>query len=171
MPDPQTTPGAPTAPRETPHYTTPDGHRWPFRITVTNARRIRETLGVDLLAVTAPPADNPFTKLANDLYLLADVLWSLQHDLAESRGIDHDTFIDQTWAVLDSATEALLAGVIDSFPEAKRRGLKALAAAQQNALGKVLERLTPRLDALVDAAVEDAVAHIRPPTRTNSPGS
>jgi hypothetical protein len=156
--------------RETPYFTTPDGQRWPIRVTPPLARRVRDTLGLDLFAVTAKGPANPFARLADDQLLLADVLWSILQPLADERQIGREAFETQVWEVLDDASKTLLAGVVESFPEQKRRALKALIAAQDAALDRVLGRLTPQIDALIDAAVEDAVADAtKQLTRTPSP--
>jgi hypothetical protein len=155
---------------ETPFFQTAS-QRWPLRITPPVARRVRDTIGLDLFAVTAPAASNPFVRLSEDPLLLADVLWSVCKPLAEERGIDRETFEEEAWPVIDAAVEALLAAVVASFPEKKRAGLTKMIAAQNAALDRVLAKLTPQLDQLIDAAVDDAVAKLSQSTRTSSPSS
>lgn len=149
------------------------GHRWPMRITPSRARAIRDELGVDLYAVTAPPDANPFTKLAGDMFLLSDVLWALCKQSAAERGIDRLTFEDGIWDSIDDAVAALLSGVIESFPEKKRAGLRRLIAAQNAALDRVVEKLGPKMDQVIDAALDEivnaAATRPDPSTPTSSP--
>jgi hypothetical protein len=154
----------------TPHFETQSG-RWPLAITPPISRRIRDKFGVDLFAVTAPAASNPFVRLSEEPLLLADVLWDICQPLAAERGLDRDAFETEVWTAIDAVVSALLAGVVASFPEKKRAGLTKMIAAQDAALDRILAALTPKLDALIDAAVEDAVANAmpNPSTRTNSP--
>jgi len=142
--------------------------RWPLRITPPVARRLRDELGIDLLAVTAPPEQNPFVRLSNDQYLLSDVLWSLAQPLAEARQITREAFEDSVWPVVDQAVEALLDAVVASFPEKKRAGLRKLIDAQNAALDRVMERMTPEIDRLVDAAVDEAIEKVSRSTPTSS---
>lgn len=151
---------------ETPSFTA-GNHRWPLRITPPTARRIRDQMGIDLFAVSAPPDRNPFFRLAEDPLLLADVLWQILQPLAAERGLDRDAFEDVVWPHIDDAVTTLLDAVIASFPEKKRAGLRRLIDAQNAALDKVLERMTPNLDKLIDTAVDEAVAAAGLSTHTN----
>lgn len=160
-------------PQATPAFVDENGHRWPLRITPPVARRIRDELGIDLLAVTSPPESNPFVLLANDQYLLSDVLWALAQPLAETRQISRDAYENAVWPVIDTAVETLLEAVVASFPEKKRAGLRKLIDAQNAALDRVMERMTPEIDRLIDAAVDEVMqsANWAPSTRTNSPSA
>jgi hypothetical protein len=153
----------------TPAFVDNVGNRWPLRITPPVARRIRDTLGLDLLAVTETPERNPFVRLSNDQYLLADVLWALVQPLAAERQIDREQFEEATWPQIDSVVETLLAAVVASFPEKKRAGLRKLIDAQNAALDRVMEKMTPEIDRLIDAAVDEAIENARQSTRTTSP--
>ena len=137
------------------------GQRWPLRITPPLARKVRDRCGLDLFAVTAPAAVNPFVRLSEEPMLLADVLWEICQPLAAERGVTKDQFEEAAWPAIDSAVEALLAAVVASFPEKKRAGLTKMIAAQNAALDRVMEKLTPELDSLIDAAVDAAVVKIR----------
>ena len=150
------------------------GHVWPLRVTPPLARRIRDEIGIDLYAVTAAPAANPFVRMADDPYLLSEVLWSICKPLAQQRAIDRDTFETALWESVDAASEALLAGVVASFPEKKREALQKLLVAQTAAMNRVIERLGPKMDELLDAAIDELVeSAVRksPSTRTNSPAA
>jgi hypothetical protein len=153
---------------EAPYYETAAG-RWLLRITPPLARRIRDKLGVDLFAIALPPPQNPFVRMADSPYLLCDVLWEICGPLAGERSLARDAWEEDLWPAIDAATEALLAGVIASFPEKKRAGLTKLVAAQTAAIDRVIERMSPKMDAIIDAAVDEAIASGLPSTRIPSP--
>jgi len=153
--------------KSTPFFTA-GGHNWPLRITPPVARKIRDELGVDLFAVTDPPATNPFVRLSGDMYLLSDVLWQLCSKLAAERNIDREQFESDLWDAIDGASDTLLEAVIQSFPEKKRAGLVKLLAAQNDALDRVVAKLAPKMDQVIDAALDEIVAAATQSTRTDS---
>lgn len=158
----------------TPSFTA-GGQTWPIRITPPLARRVRDEIGIDLYAITAAPAANPFVRMADDPYVLADVMWAVCGQLAQQRGMDRDTFEADLWDSIDSATEALLAGVVASYPQKKREALKKLLEAQTTALNRVIDRLGPQMDQIIESAIDDlvaeAVAKSSPSARTSSPAA
>jgi hypothetical protein len=135
--------------------------------------------GVDL----AGPDGVAYESLAADPCLLVNVLWLLCKKQAAEAGVDEPQFASGlTGDAIDQATAAMLAGIADFFPPAKRALILAVIAKNNKmremgmakALAKIddpdLEaRAIAAVEAEMDVAIESALTRLS--SATNTPAS
>lgn len=92
------------------------GRVWMLPVTVDGLLRTRALAGVDLLEVLDDQADL-FARLSEDVVLLIDVLFALVKPEADCRDVSDEAFGRSfSGDVLETACEALTAGIIEFFP-------------------------------------------------------
>lgn len=100
---------------------------WTIEVNVGAIKRVRALCGVDLLDVITVGADGkPNTdlldRLSDDPVLLVDTLYAVCKPDADAKGMtDEDFGRSFDGDSLVAAAHALLDGIVDFFPEAKRR--------------------------------------------------
>lgn len=144
-------------------FTDSRGRSWPVTININTVRRVKSACGIDLLNLVTLSADGVATdlldRLACDTYLLVDVLFELVRPEATANGITAEDFAEALDGdALEDATNALLEAVIDFFPGAKRRALRAMLAASRRFAQKQNETLaellkSPALEEAIDKAL------------------
>lgn len=103
------------------------GNIWTVEINVGAIKRVRALCGIDLLNVITVGEDGkPNTelldRLSDDPVLLVDTLYAVCKPDADAKGLtDEDFGRSFDGDSLISAAHALLDGIVDFFPEAKRR--------------------------------------------------
>lgn len=98
------------------------GQAWSIEITVNDGRRVRQALGVDLFDVGP---EGPLARCRTDVILLVDLLSVILTPEINRRELTAEQFAAVLVGdALDRATEALLWGVIDFFPQEKRTVLQ-----------------------------------------------
>jgi hypothetical protein len=139
------------------------GRVWVVDISVATIKRVRTLTGINLLEVIQGEL---IEQLSSDPILLADCLYAVCQPQAVREGVSDETF-GQALAgdVIDRATTALLEGLIEFFPEPKRRLLEKATAkyrqVQTQALALVEARLdSPELEAKI---LKDLEAELRLP--------
>jgi hypothetical protein len=139
------------------------GRVWVVDVSVTTIKRVRTLTGVNLLEVIQGEL---IEQLSSDPILLADCLYAVCQPQAVREGVSDEAF-GQALAgdVIDRATTALLEGLIEFFPEPKRRLLEKATAkyrqVQTQALALVEARLdSPELEAKI---LKDLEAELRLP--------
>jgi hypothetical protein len=139
------------------------GRVWVVDISVATIKRVRTLTGVNLLEVIQGEL---IEQLSSDPILLADCLYAVCQPQAVREGVSDEAF-GQSLAgdVIDRATTALLEGLIEFFPEPKRRLLEKATAkyrqVQTQALALVEARLdSPELEAKI---LKDLEAELRLP--------
>jgi hypothetical protein len=139
------------------------GRVWVVDVSVTTIKRVRTLTGVNLLEVIQGEL---IEQLSSDPILLADCLYAVCQPQAVREGVSDEAF-GQSLAgdVIDRATTALLEGLIEFFPEPKRRLLEKATAkyrqVQTQALALVEARLdSPELEAKI---LKDLEAELRLP--------
>ena len=139
------------------------GRVWVVDISVATIKRVRTLTGVNLLEVIQGEL---IEQLSSDPILLADCLYAVCQPQAVREGVSDEAF-GQSLAgdVIDRATTALLEGLIEFFPEPKRRLLEKATAkyreVQTQALALVEAKLdSPELEAKI---LKDLEAELRLP--------
>jgi hypothetical protein len=139
------------------------GRVWVVDVSVTTIKRVRTLTGVNLLEVIQGEL---IEQLSSDPILLADCLYAVCQPQAVREGVSDEAF-GQSLAgdVIDRATTALLEGLIEFFPEPKRRLLEKATAkyrqVQTQALALVEAKLdSPELEAKI---LKDLEAELRLP--------
>lgn len=139
------------------------GRVWVVDISVATIKRVRSLTGVNLLEVIQGEL---IEQLSSDPILLADCLYAVCQPQAVREGVSDEAF-GQALAgdVIDRATTALLEGLIEFFPEPKRRLLEKATAkyrqVQTQALALVEAKLdSPELEAKI---LKDLEAELRLP--------
>ncbi len=132
-------------------------------ISVATIKRVRTLAGINLLEVIQGEL---IEQLSSDPILLADCLYAVCQLQAVREGVSDEAF-GQALAgdVIDRATTALLEGLIEFFPEPKRRLLEKATAkyrqVQTQALALVEAKLdSPELEAKI---LKDLEAELRLP--------
>jgi hypothetical protein len=139
------------------------GRVWVVDISVATIKRVRTLTGINLLEVIQGEL---IEQLSSDPILLADCLYAVCQPQAVREGVSDEAF-GQSLAgdVIDRATTALLEGLIEFFPEPKRRLLEKATAkyrqVQTQALALVEAKLdSPELEAKI---LKDLEAELRLP--------
>jgi hypothetical protein len=139
------------------------GRVWVVDVSVATIKRVRTLTGINLLEVIQGEL---IEQLSSDPILLADCLYAVCQPQAVREGVSDEAF-GQSLAgdVIDRATTALLEGLIEFFPEPKRRLLEKATAkyrqVQTQALALVEAKLdSPELEAKI---LKDLEAELRLP--------
>jgi hypothetical protein len=132
---------------------------WSIDLDVAAVRRVKSTLGVDLLAV-AEAESTLLARLYTDPIFLVDLLYVLVQEQAQARGIsDEDFGAGLGGESIDQAAEALLQAITDFFPRRQREVLQALLAKVDEGMERVVVRIrervaTPQLTAAIDREID-----------------
>lgn len=121
-------------------FATTDGRKWTVAVNLGTVKRVREATGVDILALVSD--QRAISEAFSDNIRLAEVIASVIKPELAAAGVTDDQFFSVIdGAVIESATEALLAEVANFFQEPRRTILvKAMekvrvAVKEQNARG------------------------------------
>jgi hypothetical protein len=148
------------------------GRYWSVRVDVGAVKRVRATLGVDLMQVAerknAEGGREPgvLERLASDPVLLVDVIYVLCRDQAEAHGVSDEEFgAAMAGDALDHAVKAMLGAIVDFFPNPRERAAlkRVLAAAEAEA-----DRARDRMEALVEESLAPSPAGGSWPSRRPS---
>lgn len=107
-------------------FTDNKGHKWDVVLNVSQMRRVRATLGIDLVNVITLDAKGEvkvdlIDRIANDPCLLVDILCVLTKKQAEKEGVTETEFGESlAGESIEEATKAFLDELVDFFPGAKR---------------------------------------------------
>lgn len=126
-------------------FTDKHGRPWSIEFTLGSLTRVKAETGVDLLTLHVP--DSPaLTVLRNDPVTLLQVLLVQLRPQLREKGVGDDAFAD---SILEehvwSAVEALLTGMIDYYPPAKRVALQPLLMRVISAARNVRDRTTQQV--------------------------
>ncbi len=129
-----------------------NGRDWDVSLNVTEMKRVRSRLGVDLVNVITLDKDGAVKvdlvdRIANDPCLLVDILWVLVEGQASKAGISDEQF-GQALAgdSIEAATRAFLDELVDFFPGAKRLFLKKAVELSRRYAGEMAESLEKALN-------------------------
>lgn len=120
------------------------GRVWVVDINVATVKRVKTLAQVNLLEVVQGEL---IERLSTDPVLLADVLYAVCQPQALREQVSDEAF-GQALAgdVIDRATTALLEGLIEFFPEPRRRLLEKATAKYRQVQTKALELVEANLD-------------------------
>ena len=139
------------------------GRVWVVDVSVATIKRVRTLTGVNLLEVIQGEL---IEQLSSDPILLADCLYAVCQPQAVREGVSDEAF-GQSLAgdVIDRATTALLEGLIEFFPEPKRRLLEKATAKYRQVQTKALALVEAKLDSpeLEAKILKDLEAELRLP--------
>jgi hypothetical protein len=117
------------------------GREWRPAVTLAVAREIQRQAGVNLLNTDS------LTQIGENLNIQVECLWQSVAAQANARDIKRESFEAALDAdILEVASDAFLAAVIDFFPSAKRPILRRMLAAiseQQREATERMEKLLP----------------------------
>lgn len=136
-----------------------DGQEWSLSITVGAVKRVRSLTGFDLLTIIE---NDGARELLNDPIKLVDVIFAICKPEAEKRSITDEDFGELMLGdAISSATDAMIAELIDFFPSRKdRENLKRVFDAATNVMDKARDRISTILDVelpkLANLALENA---------------
>ena len=106
------------------------GRTWEIALNVWQMKRLRDTLGIDLVNVIGTSADgsvrvDTIDRIASDPCLLVDILWVVCERQAKDAGVaDEDFGASLAGDSIEEATRAFLDELVDFFPGARRLFLK-----------------------------------------------
>lgn len=149
------------------------GRSWNFALNVWEMKRIRASLGVDLVNAVALGKDGNVQadlvdRIANDPCLLVDILWVVCEEQAKEDGVsDADFGSSLAGDAVEEATRAFLDELVDFFPGARRLFLRKAV--------ELARRYAAQTDAALKAALESPEFEARlaasMSSSTKSPGS
>ena len=111
-------------------FTDSKGRIWEVELNIRQMKRVRDTLGIDLVNVISANKDGSVStdtleRVANDPILLVDILWVLCEGQAKPAGVTDDDFGSSLAGdSIEEATRAFLDELVDFFPGARRLILK-----------------------------------------------
>ena len=139
-------------------WTDSDNRSWSCAITVATVKRVQQLAEVNLLEAF----DGLLMKLADDPVSLANVLYAVCKPQADEWGVTDEQFGELLGGeTIEAATNALVQGIIDFFPNQRRQVLKQIWAKTQKARQAVtdlaVEKVeSPQLDELQMLALQAA---------------
>ena len=136
------------------------GRTWEVELNVSQMKRVRSALGVDLVNVIAVNSDGALKTtliddIVNDPCLLVDILWVICEKQAKAEGVtDEDFGAALAGDAIEDATRAFLDELVDFFPGARRLFLKKAVDLARKFAGQMAETLkealeSPELEAMV----------------------
>ena len=111
-------------------FTDSKGRSWEVELNIRQMKRVRDTLGIDLVNVISASKDGTVStdtleRVANDPILLVDILWVLCEGQAKPAGVTDDDFGSSLAGdSIEEATRAVLDELVDFFPGARRLYLR-----------------------------------------------
>lgn len=116
------------------------GREWEVVITVGIIRKVRQVLSIDLadafdFDTAGKPKTDVLKNIAEDPVLLIDVLYCICEEQAKARSVSDVAFgeLFSTGELIEAATNALLQGLLQFLPPAKRLAMeKILQIANRN---------------------------------------
>lgn len=144
-----------------------DGREYIVEVNVTQLRRVKKELGVDLLELLK---GDLLARIWDDPLLLCDVLYVICREQAEKAGINDEQFgCSMKGDAIDRGRSALLDELISFCPSpAQRENLRRAIKAIETTLGKVQTRVKAQLEdgsleRALDRAMESSLRQISSP--------
>lgn len=139
---------------------------WTVEITLSTVRRVKSLCDVDILAETGN--GKLFERLASDPILLCDVLYAVcKPQLDKANVTDEDFGASLAGDSIAAATDALLQGIVDFFPSARRALLQKILDKSRELDSAMMRASEEKLD----AAMADVMGRISGATSGSSPVS
>src|SRR6056297_3020987 len=130
------------------NFTDSAGRSWSIQLNIAAAKRVRDLLGVDILA---PEAGHPplMTRLGTDEILLCDLIYCLVKPQADSQNVTDEQFGSALGgdAIL-AAQQALYEEMCDFFRSRGRSHTAAALAKQHEMIRLAVDSLQQRIEAI-----------------------
>ena len=140
------------------------GRTWEIALNVWQMKRLRDTLGIDLVNVIGTSADgsvrvDTIDRIASDPCLLVDILWVCVEEEAKAAGVTDEQFgRSLAGDAIEDATRAFLDELVDFFPGAKRLFLKKAVELSRKYAGEMTVALEKALeDPELERRVEESM--------------
>lgn len=115
-------------------------NEWILELTVGSAKRVKLDCGVDLINITdfdAADKKSPLEELAENPFLMVDVLFSLCRKQAEEKGIDDIAFGGLfDFETVQDAVDALVQEIINFTPPVRRKLLQKIYDKNKQIMGE-----------------------------------
>ena len=129
------------------------GRSWSVRVDVGAVKRVRSSLGIDLMHVAERKTQDGrepgvLERLASDPVLLVDVLYVLCEEQAKRVGVsDEDFGRAMLGDAIEGAVKAFIGSIVDFFPNPRERAaLKRVLVAAEIAAEKARDEAEKKLD-------------------------
>ncbi len=159
-------------------FTDSDGRDWHIKLTIGSVKRVKDVLGVDLLAIEdgKPPL---LTKLAMDVMLLCDVIFILLKPQADERNIKDVTFGESLGGDVILAAHNAFFDELVLFSQGRHRedlveaiqGHRALIEVGLTRAKTVIEKVGVKAKSDLLADIDKTEKRMLGETSTNSPDS
>lgn len=145
-----------------------DGRTWAVEINVDAIRRVRGALGIDLLTVLDNGGEL-LARLHDDPVTLVDVLYVVCRPEADRRGVTDEEFgRSMSGDALLQGSEALMQGLVDFFPDARKRATLTKLLAKMRTMA---DRIIDHAEAVIDAIDPDSAVRSVIDSSGSSPAS
>lgn len=152
-------------------FTDTEGRQWDVRIDVNAIRDVRAALDVNLLALMDEEAAL-LQRLTVDPVLLVDVLFVVCRRQADERAVTDEAFgRAMAGDAILHAADALVRGIVDFFPDARRRATLGKVLDKGTALAEILLQRMEAQAATLDAVDLDRLAMTLTGSAGSAPGS
>ena len=145
-------------------FTDSKGRNWEVELNIRQMKRVRDTLGIDLVNVIALDPDGKVKvdlvdRIAGDPCLLVDILWVCVEEEAKAAGVTDEQFgRSLAGDSIEEATRAFLDELVDFFPGAKRLFLKKAVELSRKYAGESTAALEKALeDPELERRVEESM--------------
>ncbi|MEQ8785133.1 MAG: hypothetical protein RIC55_02505 [Pirellulaceae bacterium] len=127
------------------------GRSWDLTLSIGTVRRLKQTLGVDLLAVLD---SDVLARLSVDLELFVNCLFVICQEQARAGGVTDEQFGAALGGdVFDEAAAAFTQALVDFFPQRRREVLAKLAGKVSDLESKAAQLAVTKLDSPVTQAM------------------
>jgi len=136
-----------------------EGRQWDVEVDVVTIKRVRDSLGVNLLELATEESKLP--ERFNDPVFCVDVLYTLCRDQADKRNVSDEKFgRSLTIDAIEEASDALMEGVIDFFRRDVRAAYRKVLDATRKVRAAHAKKLTeameaPDFDRMLEAKIEN----------------
>ena len=139
-----------------------NGKAWSLAITVSTVKRVKELAKFDILAM-AENESQSLVMLYQDPMTLVDVMYAVCKPQADLANITDEQFGELfDGDSLESATEALVQGILDFFPPRRRLLLEKAVVKLKEVETLAMERMTTEMDGIdVNALMEKAIKEMK----------
>lgn len=140
-----------------------EGRSWKTTVNVNTVRRVKDLTGVYLPALV-DDAFKKFDELAQDVIAFVDVLYAVCEPDAQANDVTPEKFGESLAGdVLEKASVALIEGIVDFFPEARRRALRTYLTKAKRVQSLVMARGESELSKIdPDKIAEELIAKASP---------
>jgi hypothetical protein len=151
-----------------------NGATWPVGVNVATVKRVIDLADVNLLTVVDNQCEL-LTRLYDDPLTLASVLYAVCKPTIDERGVSEEKFAEALFGdcILDAA-EALVAELVDFFPDPRRRQALTQILQKMKAVGnRLMDHVATEIEGLdTEALAKKCIDSVSssPDSSASSPG-